>query len=228
MGGLAYDKLREHRHGYQNFVGTGTLGVQGALRRDEINDVAATRPLPAGARGSSRRAGRWTPACATATCASSSHDHYVVGANPDDSGRVDYRRTLPVLGAAVRGDAGVHLYATAGRGFETPTLNELAYRPNGQTGLNFDLQAARSNSLELGVKTRSTAGATLDVAVFEHRAPSDEIVDAVQHRRPLDLPERRLDAAARPRARLVAATCRRPARAGRPTRCSTRATATPS
>ena len=23
----------------------------------------------------------------------------------------------------------LHLYATAGRGFETPTLNELAYRP---------------------------------------------------------------------------------------------------
>ncbi|MDE2095312.1 MAG: TonB-dependent receptor, partial [Burkholderiales bacterium] len=39
VSGLAYDALAEHRQGYQNFIGT-TLGVQGALRRDEINDVA--------------------------------------------------------------------------------------------------------------------------------------------------------------------------------------------
>ena len=59
----------------------------------------------------------------------------------------------------VRGDrSDVHLYATAGRGFETPTLNELAYRPNGATGLNLALGAATSDSYEAGVKTRSDLG----------------------------------------------------------------------
>ena len=57
------------------------------------------------------------------------------------AGPVRYRRatplwsdaTLPALGVqwAVRPE--LHLYATAGRGFETPTLNELAYRPDGLT-----------------------------------------------------------------------------------------------
>ena len=69
----------------------------------------------------------------------------------------------------------VHLYATAGKGFETPTLNELGYRPNGATGLNFDLKPSRSNSLELGVKTRSATFGELTAAVFGTRT-NDEIV----------------------------------------------------
>lgn len=47
VGRLAYDKLREHRLGYQNDTGTGSaqqLGLQGALRRDEINDVTDLDP----------------------------------------------------------------------------------------------------------------------------------------------------------------------------------------
>ena len=32
------------------------------------------------------------------------------------------------------------LYTSAGRGFETPTLNELSYRADGIGGLNFALQ----------------------------------------------------------------------------------------
>lgn len=177
VGGLAWDKLREHRQGYQNFIGTAPaqeLGVQGALRRDEINDVQDLDPylqaqwhptaswtLDAGVRHSSVRF--------------ISHDRYVVGTNPDDSGRSDYSATLPVLGVlyALRPD--VHLYATAGRGFETPTLNELAYRSDNLTGLNFDLKPARSSNVELGVKARSSAYGDLDVAVFGTRT-TNEIV----------------------------------------------------
>ena len=40
VGGVAYDVLAERRLGFQNFVGS-TLGVRGALRRDERNDVSA-------------------------------------------------------------------------------------------------------------------------------------------------------------------------------------------
>ncbi len=177
VGGLALDALREHRQGYQNFTGTGAgqqLGVEGALRRDEINRVTDVDPyvqadwhpardwtLDAGVRRSSVRF--------------SSHDRYVVGTNPDDSGDARYTATLPVAGVlwAVRPD--LHLYATAGRGFETPTLNELAYRPSGLTGLNFDLRPARSTSLETGVKLRSAALGDFSAAVFSTRA-TDEIV----------------------------------------------------
>ena len=48
----------------------------------------------------------------------------------------------------------VNLYASYGKGFETPTLNDLAYRSvNGSLpGLNIALQPARSNNYEVGIK----------------------------------------------------------------------------
>jgi len=146
--------------------------VQGALRRDEVNDVEDLDPY---------LQGQWHPAQDWTLDAGVrrsrvrfvSHDRYVVGANPDDSGRVTYEATLPVLGMqwALRPD--LHLYATAGRGFETPTLNELAYRPDGLTGLNLDLRPARSDSVELGVKAHSQSLGVLDVAVFGTRTRNE-------------------------------------------------------
>ena len=177
VGGLAYDKLREHRYGYQSFIGTGSaavLGVQGALRRNEINDVQDLDPY---------LQGEWHPAEAWTLDAGVrhssvrfvSHDEYIVGTNPDDSGGASYSATLPVLGVlyALRPD--VHLYATAGKGFETPTLNEIGYRPNGLTGLNFDLKPSRSNNVELGVKTQSDSWGVLNAAIFGTRT-TNEIV----------------------------------------------------
>jgi iron complex outermembrane receptor protein len=69
----------------------------------------------------------------------------------------------------------LRLYATAGRGFETPTLNELAYRSGGGTGLNFGLQAAHSTSIEAGVKERLAGWGELSVAAFRTDT-DDEIV----------------------------------------------------
>jgi len=48
----------------------------------------------------------------------------------------------------------VNLYASYGKGFETPTLDDLAYRStNGSLpGLNIGLRPARSNNFEVGVK----------------------------------------------------------------------------
>ncbi len=102
----------------------------------------------------------------------SSEDHYVVGANPDDSGSLSFGAKLPVVGVMFAASDEVHLYATAGRGFETPTLNELAYRPNGATGLNLALGAATSNSYEVGVKTRTEWG-DVNLALFETRTDNE-------------------------------------------------------
>jgi len=66
----------------------------------------------------------------------------------------------------------LHLYGTAGRGFETPTLNELAYRPNGLTGLSLALGAATSDSYEAGVKTRTGWG-DVNLALFETRTSNE-------------------------------------------------------
>ncbi len=165
VAGLAWDDLDEQRVGYQNFIGT-QLGVEGALRRNENNRVtnsdqylqASWQPLPA-----------WTlnAGLRHSQVRFRSSDAYITATNPNDSGSADYGATLPVLGLLWALDERVHIYATAGRGFETPTLNELAYRPGGGTGLNFSLQAARSHSVEAGVKARPAGWGEMSLALFQ-------------------------------------------------------------
>ncbi|MEP7297272.1 MAG: TonB-dependent receptor [Burkholderiales bacterium] len=165
VGGLAYDGLDEHRQGYQNFIGN-TLGVQGALRRDEANKVSS---LDQYVQAAWQIAPQWTINAGVrhSQVRFSSTDGYIVGINPDDSGGARYGATLPVLGVMFAATSDLHLYATAGRGFETPTLNELAYRSGGGSGLNFGLQAARSASVEAGVKLRVASLGELNAAVFQ-------------------------------------------------------------
>ncbi len=173
VAGIAWDALREHRQGNRNFVGT-ALGVTGALRRDENNTVSnVDQYLQANWQLSDRW--RLDAGVRHSTVRFASTDHYVVGTNPDDSGRVDYGATSPVVGLMFAASDTLHLYATLGRGFETPTLNELAYRPNGATGLNLGLQPARSDNAEVGIKTRLGRWGDLNLALFETRT-RDELV----------------------------------------------------
>lgn len=169
IAGIAADTLREHRLGYQNFTGTGAgavLGVQGALRRDETNRVSNADPY---------LQAQWQPTPAWLITGGvrrsrvdfQSTDAYLTKTNPDDSGAARYSATLPVLGASYALREGLRVYATVGRGFETPTLNELAYRASGATGLNFALQASLSRSVEMGLKARPWAGAEASLALFQ-------------------------------------------------------------
>lgn len=165
IAGIAADELSEHRVGTQNFIGT-QLGVQGALRRDETNHVsnadpylqAEWRPTPAWLLNAGVR---------RAKVDFRSTDAYITKTNPDDSGAARYSATLPVLGVSYAAGDRLRLYATAGRGFETPTLNELAYRATGATGLNFGLQASLSRSVEAGIKARPWDGSELTLALFQ-------------------------------------------------------------
>jgi iron complex outermembrane receptor protein len=170
--GLSSERLKEDRRGFQNFVGS-TLGVQGALRRDEAND-ARTDDQYAQA--------EWAPSARWRVSAGLRHsrvkfdssDRYIVGANPDDSGSVRYSATSPVLGVVFHASDNVNLYASLGKGFETPTLNELAYRPSGATGLNLNLRSATSKQWELGVKSQFGEDWSLNAAYFQART-GDEI-----------------------------------------------------
>lgn len=162
--GASFDRQRQDRHGYENFVGD-LLGVQGALRLDQDDRVdafdqyaqatwwaAETVSLMAGVRHSRVRF--------------VSRDHFITARNPDDSGRVAYTATSPVLGANWRVWPAWNLYAAWGRGFETPTFNELSYRSDGGSGLNFALRAARTRSAELGAKF-ARGGVRSEFAVFQ-------------------------------------------------------------
>lgn len=178
VGGFSYDTMRETRKGYQNYTGDGAsrqLGVQGALRRDETNTVYNADPY---LQASWRVAERWTldAGLRYSTVALRSRDHYIAPGNGDDSGDARYRRALPVAAVRYQPDARTSLYASYGRGFETPTLNELSYRPGGLPGLNFGLAPALSDNAEAGLKT-DLAGGQLTAAVFRV-STRDEIVAA--------------------------------------------------
>ncbi|HJV61055.1 MAG TPA: TonB-dependent receptor [Albitalea sp.] len=171
VAGLAADTLDQHRQGFQNFSGSPAdpvLGVLGALRRDEDDRAGnADQYL----QGTWQFAPDWTLSAGLrhSSVRIASADQYIVGTNGDDSGATHYAKTLPVLGLLYALDAGVHLYASAGRGVETPTLNEIAYRPDNAPGLNFDLQPATSDSVEVGVKARLGRAGDIDAALFQTR-----------------------------------------------------------
>ncbi|MEO8936460.1 MAG: TonB-dependent receptor [Burkholderiaceae bacterium] len=172
VAGVAYDWLNEKRFGYLNYIGS-TLGVQGALRRNETNDV---NDADVYVQGSWKIAPQWSVdlGARRSVVHFESSDHFVTASNPDDSGRVRYGAVTPVAGIVYAPLDDLRLYVSAGRGFETPTLNELSYRPDGASGLNFALQPVRSKNFEAGVKVRSAWLGTVTAAAFQTRT-TDEL-----------------------------------------------------
>jgi iron complex outermembrane receptor protein len=173
VAGVALETQRDDRRGYENFVGTGAaqvLGVKGALRRDESNradthDVFAQGEVelaPSLAAIAGVRTGRVTL---------SADDAYL--SNGDDSGRLRFSYTNPVLGLRWSAQPGLTLHASVARGFESPTLGELAYRPDGSGGFNDALQPQTSRQAEVGAKWR-LGTLDLDAALF-HIDTDDEI-----------------------------------------------------
>lgn len=173
--GVNYDEVHEHRRGYNNFIGSATgtcgtsvttCGVRGTLRRHEINTVynldqyvqadwafAEQWSLLAGVRHSSVNF--------------NSDDLFPVDAShPDTSGNKTYVANSPVLGLMYKPLSWMHGYASYGAGFQTPTIAQIAYRPDASAGLNFGLQAARSRNAEIGTKLRLTEHTKAEFAAF--------------------------------------------------------------
>lgn len=173
--GVSYDTQNELRRGYDNFVG-GTLGVLGALRRNE-NDIA--RNVDEYTQASWEFVPQWT---LTAGLRHSevrflSEDHFITRTNGDDSGAGTYTASSPVAGLLFAVRPWLHLYASYGQGFQTPIGSELAYRPDGGDGLNFALRPARSDNSEMGAKLRLRRNLSGEVAAFD-TLTRDEIVVA--------------------------------------------------
>ncbi|VEE16014.1 TonB-dependent receptor family protein [Ectopseudomonas mendocina] len=170
--GLDYDYSRDDRQGYENFVGT-TLGVKGNLRRDERNEVTSLSPyvqaawqlgkldLQAGLRHSQVEF--------------DVDDRFL--SNGDDSGSVTYRELMPTLGASYALLPDLNIYASWGKGVETPTLNELSYSGNGG-GFGFDLKPASSEQIEVGLKARLADATSLQLALFQIDTDDELVVES--------------------------------------------------
>lgn len=169
--GLTADELEEDRRGYRNFRGA-TLGVQGELRRNEANRVRSFDQY-AQAQWQGERIS-FTGGLRHSVVRFDSRDRFIAPGNGDDSGSARYEATTPVLGVVYHVNERLNVYAAAGSGFETPTFNELSYRPGSQPGLNFGLNPARSRQYEIGVKAEPLRDWRVNAALFQART-SDEI-----------------------------------------------------
>ncbi|PLL07250.1 TonB-dependent siderophore receptor [Klebsiella pneumoniae] len=177
--GLDYENMSERRKGYENFVmvnGAPQYGEQGALRRNERNLMWNVDPylqtqwqltdklsLDAGVRYSSV----WFD----------SNDYYITPGNGDDSGDASYHKWLPAGSLKYARTDAWNVYLSAGRGFETPTINELSYRSDNQSGLNFGLKPSTNDTVEIGSKTRIGNG-LFTAALFQTNTDNEIVVDS--------------------------------------------------
>lgn len=162
--GANIDEQSQHRLGFTNYVGS-TLGVRGVLRRNERNTVSNSDQF---AQLWWQFSERWSALAGVRNSSVDfrSRDRYIVGSNPDDSGSRSYSDATPVAGLMFRASEPLRLYASMGRGFETPTFNEMSYRADGAAGLAFNLKPAVSDNYELGAKWRGDNKLTVDLALF--------------------------------------------------------------
>src|SRR3990167_4913628 len=144
--GVDYEQSTDDRRGYENFIGA-TLGVKGTLRRQEEDRVFSFDQYAQ----AEWQGERWTFSGGVrhSRVSFKVEDEYL--SNGDDSGNVTYDKTTPTVAALYRLTDAVNVYASAARGFEAPTFNEMFYSSGGGS-FNFGLKPSSSTHYEAGVK----------------------------------------------------------------------------
>lgn len=173
---VALDAMDEDRKGFENFNlvnGQPSYGVKGNLRRDEDNTLWNIDPYL-------QASWQFLPTWRLDTGVRYSNVHYKSKdnylSNGDDSGKTDYDKVLPSVALSWQILPELMAYVSYAKGFETPTFTEMAYRPDGQSGFNFDLTASTSDTYETGLKSQNQLG-DFTLAVFQTKT-KDDIVSA--------------------------------------------------
>ncbi|TRW48668.1 TonB-dependent receptor [Aliidiomarina halalkaliphila] len=143
--GVDFERQTDERKGYVNQMGT-----RGDLRRDETGrvrsqDVALISDYAINPRMT------WLFGLRYSDLDFQVDDRFIVPGNPDDSGETSYQEWSWSSGVNYQINPNLSGFIATGRGFETPTLTEMAYQNEG-TGLNTDLRAAKLEQHELGLK----------------------------------------------------------------------------
>ncbi|MGA8008961.1 MAG: TonB-dependent receptor, partial [Thiomonas sp.] len=146
--GLSYGRLNEYRKGFVN-----NDGIDGALRNDQFNTVDNLAQYVQG---------HWEITPRLSVSGGVRHDAVRFNSTPGTDaplsagtgGNARYSSTDPVIGLLYKLDAHNRVYADYGHGFVTPTAYQLAYRPDGQPGLNFALQPMHLRNTEVGWRSQ--------------------------------------------------------------------------
>lgn len=188
--GADYEQSVDDRQAYNNFRVTDpvtkircdvdlTCGVKGDLRRDENDRVYSFAQYVQ----AEWQLDRWVVSGGLRHTYLSFNvdDHFLTNAdgsnNGDSSGGVSFEKTTPTVAAMYRLTDAVNVYASAARGFETPTFNEMFYSVNlsgdvtGQT--NLALKPSNSTSYEVGIKSMFGDYSRLDLALFQIKTDNE-------------------------------------------------------
>jgi iron complex outermembrane receptor protein len=164
--GAEYEAMSQGRKGFDNVA-----GQAGTLRRDEVDEVSSTGFF---AQGEWDFAERWI---AHAGVRTSDVRFNIAPLSAGNGGSVAYQGTTPVAGLVFRASPTASVYASVGRGFENPTLVEIANRDVAGSGPNLNLAASRSRHAELGVKTILGGRVRANAALFNIVTENEIVVD---------------------------------------------------
>ncbi|WP_372626165.1 TonB-dependent receptor family protein [Arsukibacterium sp.] len=156
IGGSAV-QTDDRRFGFIN-----NFGQRGDLRRDEDNQA---RNIDGFIRLNYQptAAVNWHGGWRYSDLAYQITDYFTEGENPDDSGDRNYYQQAYALGVSWQLNQQLAWFASAGTGYETPTLAELAYSPTG--GINLQLAASTNQQWETGLKWQNNQQ-RLSLSVF--------------------------------------------------------------
>ena len=174
LAGYDFDYSSERRQGGDARGGEKRLTP---LTRDE-DDIARNNDFFVQATTLATDAITLTTGVRVSAVDAASTDRYLV--DGDGSGSARYHALSPVLGLTYHATDRLNMYANYGKGFETPTLAELAYSDNGAAAVNrFNptLKASNSKHYEVGAKWLPTPHSRFDLNLFQIDA-ADEIVVA--------------------------------------------------
>lgn len=108
-------------------------------------------------------------------------DRYINADNPDDSGSKRFYNQALALGLSYRINDGLSGFISAGRGFESPTLAEIAYRSDG-SGVNLALDASTNRQWEGGIKWQQSSASgsnfTGSISLFTITTDNELLVDS--------------------------------------------------
>jgi iron complex outermembrane receptor protein len=167
--GYEFDRSREYRRGGAAALGEKTTTTRSEDNQAENSDLFAQATALVSERVSMTGGLRYS------TVRMVSDDYYLADGN--GSGNISYSAASPVLGVTWHARDTLNLYANYGKGFETPTLAEMAYNGAGVPSFNTALNAASSQHYEVGAKWAPDARSRVDFTIFQINT-TDEIVVA--------------------------------------------------
>ncbi len=167
VAGYDFDLSRETRS-----AGAAVRGEKTSVTRDEVNQ-AENSDFFAQATASLSDKISVTGGVRSSSVRFESNDNFLSDGN--GSGNTSYSATSPVLGITWHALDNLNVYANYGKGFESPTLAEVAYNGTGVPGFNTKLSASSSQHYEIGAKWLPSQTSRVDFTVYQIDT-TDEIV----------------------------------------------------